>query len=398
MFLSLLMLIFNRGYKKANRFLAGVLFCSSLYSLLLYVFLFSGSVYWSTIFVTCIPSSFFLLGPFSFFYVRSILRDNSKLSRVDYLHFVLFLVCLSGTLPFLFSSWENKLIVGQNMLSNHWNWAKYKVNSILPYKVNQGIRPFHIALYMVMQWKLVWRFFMSPSHKQTYNSQWHIIKKWLLIYCTIFTLLCVCFSLSMIKNLVYENKADFLSTAYSLIVLGTVGYFSLIILLFFFPQVVYGLPVVVYSQPKEQPPITISHDESQIDIISTFQEETETADRMNFFSEEYGMQISGLLINYLQSNKHLSYDCTLSHLSDTINIPSHHLSYYFNNIIDIKFTDWRNNNRIDYATALIVEGELNNRTLEAIALKCGFTTQSTFIRAFKQKTGVTPSVYLKKYI
>ena len=43
------------------------------------------------------------------------------------------------------------------------------------------------------------------------------------------------------------------------------------------------------------------------------------------------------------------------------------------------------------------QGEASNITLQAISLKCGFASQNTFIRAFKNATGTTPSTYLKSF-
>jgi AraC-like DNA-binding protein len=71
------------------------------------------------------------------------------------------------------------------------------------------------------------------------------------------------------------------------------------------------------------------------------------------------------------------------------------LTYYFNDIKNISFSDWRNSLRVAYGLGLLRQGEASNLTLEAISVKCGFASQSTFIRAFKNVTGTTPSAYLK---
>ena len=93
----------------------------------------------------------------------------------------------------------------------------------------------------------------------------------------------------------------------------------------------------------------------------------------------------------------LTVDYKLLQVSIESGIPTHHLTYFFNELKKISFSDWRNNLRIEHALALIHQGEINNFTLEAISVKCGFTSQSTFIRSFKNVTGTTPSNYLKSY-
>jgi hypothetical protein len=94
--LSALIFIFNKGYRSANLYLAVFFFFISLYLLDTYVILFSKSTFWVTIFITLIPTSFYIIGPFSFFYVRSIVRDNTSLSLLDYWHFGFFFHCFVG--------------------------------------------------------------------------------------------------------------------------------------------------------------------------------------------------------------------------------------------------------------------------------------------------------------
>jgi AraC-like DNA-binding protein len=71
------------------------------------------------------------------------------------------------------------------------------------------------------------------------------------------------------------------------------------------------------------------------------------------------------------------------------------LTYFFNDIKQVSFSDWRNSLRIEEAKNLFRLGEVNNITLKAVSLQCGFASQNTFIRAFKNATGTTPSNYLK---
>jgi AraC-like DNA-binding protein len=51
--------------------------------------------------------------------------------------------------------------------------------------------------------------------------------------------------------------------------------------------------------------------------------------------------------------------------------------------------------RIEYAKAKIDSGSNKTITLEALSLESGFSSQSTFIRSFKNVFGCTPSDYIK---
>lgn len=122
-----MILFYNNGYKSANLYLAGFFFFVSLYLLNNYILTFSKSNSLVAIFITTIPSFFFLIGPLSYFYVRSIIRDNSKLSYTDYIHFALFIIAFLGTMPTLFSSWAHKQEVADILISNNWRIKKFKI-------------------------------------------------------------------------------------------------------------------------------------------------------------------------------------------------------------------------------------------------------------------------------
>ncbi len=69
------------------------------------------------------------------------------------------------------------------------------------------------------------------------------------------------------------------------------------------------------------------------------------------------------------------------------------LSQVINEKSQRTYYDFTNSFRVNYAKQLIDEGHLNQRTLLAIAYDSGFSSKSTFNRAFKKIEGVTPSVY-----
>ena len=82
-------------------------------------------------------------------------------------------------------------------------------------------------------------------------------------------------------------------------------------------------------------------------------------------------------------------------MSFDLKIPERFLSHYFNKDLDITFSDWRKNLRIDHVCTLIEDGEAKNLTIEAIATNAGFASRSKFIDAFKERKGVTPSAFIK---
>ena len=98
---------------------------------------------------------------------------------------------------------------------------------------------------------------------------------------------------------------------------------------------------------------------------------------------------------YLLTLPYLNIHFTLSVMSAEIDIPAHHLSYYLNEHLQINFNTWKNDLRINHVINLINSGSYESLTLDALSKQSGFGSRSSFINAFKLKTGLTPSEYLQ---
>jgi AraC-like DNA-binding protein len=76
-------------------------------------------------------------------------------------------------------------------------------------------------------------------------------------------------------------------------------------------------------------------------------------------------------------------------------IPAKTISAVLNQHHHRSFNEWLNAYRLQEFKQKIREGYLQQLTISAIALECGFNSQATFQRIFKQSLGMTPSEYLK---
>jgi AraC-like DNA-binding protein len=112
-------------------------------------------------------------------------------------------------------------------------------------------------------------------------------------------------------------------------------------------------------------------------------------------SEEYKKEIELKINKWITKQKFLENDASILTLATFVEIPIHHISYYFNTFLKIRYTDWCNTLRIDFAKAQIDSGLNKNITLLAFSELCGFSSQSTFLRSFKNVVGSTPSDYIK---
>ena len=90
---------------------------------------------------------------------------------------------------------------------------------------------------------------------------------------------------------------------------------------------------------------------------------------------------------------YLDVELNLNELSDKIGINKTYISQVFSETLNIGFTEFVNQHRIDEAKLLLADKSNNNLTIEAIGENSGFKSSSTFNRVFKNTTGVTPSFF-----
>jgi hypothetical protein len=106
---SLLLLINIKESNRVNIFLFAFFFINNLYSLAHYATIYSESKTLIAILLVNFTPLFLLVGPVLYFYIRGLLRDDYRLSKLDWLHFIPALLLLINITPHLFSSFSDKL-------------------------------------------------------------------------------------------------------------------------------------------------------------------------------------------------------------------------------------------------------------------------------------------------
>lgn len=94
-----------------------------------------------------------------------------------------------------------------------------------------------------------------------------------------------------------------------------------------------------------------------------------------------------------QKKLYLEQSFTLTRCAQEMEMPAHHISYFLKSYYGLSFSSYKNNLRMEYAKNRIAEGYLQNNTIEALAGECGFASRTSFSKAFKSATDVSPSQY-----
>lgn len=99
------------------------------------------------------------------------------------------------------------------------------------------------------------------------------------------------------------------------------------------------------------------------------------------------------LIEYIKSNCFDS-NFSLNVMADYFKMSVSNLSYYFKTYVHHNISDYTNELRIERAKNLLIETEIN---VQDIVFEIGYLNVSSFIRKFKQITGVTPGKYREMF-
>jgi AraC-like DNA-binding protein len=362
-----------------NLFLFGFFFINNLYSLAHYATIYSGSKAMIAILLVNFTPLFLIVGPVLYFYVRGVLRDDFRLSKLDYLHFFPALLLCINILPHLFSSYEDKIEYAGRVLQNPAEILRNK-NLFIPSVVNFIFRPLIGLIYVVICIRLM---FLKFKYEKPEDKQSILIFKWLsfLIFNTLLVyasfLVFTIFSFQTLDYKIAEVKG------YYFLNITLVGLVLFNVSLLFFPNILYGLPqldFVLHNKQKE-----VVQDNSIKKAIRSFE-----------ISEEKLALLHDKIEQYCETKPYLNPDFSLSTMSADTDIPVHHLSYYFNEHLNINFNAWKNDQKINYVIELIENGSNELLTLDALAKQAGFGSRTTFFNAFKQKMGLTPSEFLNK--
>ena len=379
-FLITFLIVLNlRTSNKANLYLFFFLFINNIYSLSHYAAMDSGNKYLIAIMLVHFTPFYLLLGPFFYFYVRGLVYDDHKLYKKDIIHFIPAILILINISPYLFFSVDQKLMYAAGVIKNPANIFNFKFLFLSP-TISFISRPIFAISYVILSASLIYKKGLNENYK---NMQPRLIYRWLisligmalLLYLTFFLFSLIGYKTRNIQLTELRSKYILYATGLGLLLLN----FSLL----FFPNILYGLPQLDYNMIKKSK-LTVEEDILLKKEAKSFE-----------ISDDKLSLLSAKIDVYLLSLPYININFTLSVMSADTDIPAHHLSYYLNEHLKINFNTWKNDLRINHVISLIKSGSYATLTLDALSKQSGFGSRSSFINAFKLKTGQTPSEYLQ---
>jgi AraC-like DNA-binding protein len=390
LFFSALLLFYNKGHKTTNTYLGLFMFLFFLNYLTLYHYLviFNDSkdllaalFTFGRFILYLIRGSAYLIGPLAYLYVKSIIQNNAPFNKYDGLHFIVFGIVCTGGLPYNLTSWFEKYQAANDIMNHSWNSLKYpEINIFLPFRINYALKGVHLFLYLIAIWMLIIKYEVNKSSHGIIVKQPKIINHWLIFFAIIVTCLFIILSIKFITFSIIQDKFTLQFEGRMLFAIVFICLLVLILGLILFPQILYGMPME-----------KLKLDENKIEHKELIYHKIEN----NSFGEDYMDKIRFLLENWKKENKFLNIDASINKLAEEINLPFHHVTYFFNQINNEKYIDWRNRLRVEYAISLIDNKKDFDKTIVVLGKECGFRSYATFIHCFKRVTGKLPKKYIR---
>jgi AraC-like DNA-binding protein len=326
-------------------------------------------------FKTAAPVNF-LIPPFAYIYIRSVLKDEQKFTAKDYLHFVPAFFVFVNYIPVYFMPALQKQELLQNIMKD-FSLSYLTGNGYVGEKYLFFARMAQSIVYLFFQWKLVVGY-KKELLLDKYEGHTNEVMKWLKTFNWLFSSSILGY---IILFTIVSSDPSLAKSEQIMLIPGYILSFSFLGLstyLLVHPQVLFGLP---YAKSESRS----VHD---LHIIKN--------DTVSI-PKEYDEEIFQLKKYFEEQHPYLNNDLNINEVAVALDIPAREVSFIINQHFNQRFTDFVNMYRIKYVNQKIKTGYLNKFTVESLSKEAGFSSKSTFNVAFKKVNLCTPSEYIALY-
>ena len=357
----LIVLLKSRTKRLEKVFFLLFIFSLSYYSFVLFLIHSRLIIEYPHFFRTASPFLYALSISFYFYY-----KSYSKLTifrrKIEFFLLVIPLINIVELLPFYLQSAEVKInsilnvsINEDDIIYSKEGWIPNYWHFIL--QLSLGVILFSIVLYHIFKQK-------SALNRKANNL--YIWFKW----SSLFQLICFAILIFLIvfdskDFIIYNIGATFFGSTELIVALN----------LFLQPQLLYGS--IKWSANKKLKTMnSVKSLANNNDDIQYYHLKIE-----KYFEEN----INFLDINFRQNQ-----------LAESLDISKNKISYTINTVYGLNFNQLLNKKRIEKVIKkLNTDKEWDNLSLMGIGQMVGFKSRTTFTKAFKDSTGMTPSKYIK---
>ncbi len=373
LFTSFILFYYRKDFNRSNLYLVLFYLCSNLIVLVYFGLHFSKTPFWEGVFFVQFMPLSFVIGPLLFFYVKYAVAENKNIRPIEYLHFIPAVIVVLISLPYTTLPFSEKVKIAHHIQAVTQDYD-FKI-SIFSLKQMMFIRPMHLFLYCILSLM----YFIKATKKRLESfgvlpSNHWIIERWIYLLISLQLFISTYCFLDSYTSFILKNDLGIFKYENYFRAVGST-FFMQNILLFLFPKILFD---------------SISYPDVSLAKNRAAQIKKEK-------SLEINQTITAQIENYMLTSPYIEPGFNLSKMALDLQLSERVLSNYFNTELSISFSEWKNNNRIDYACKMIAEGKADKLTVEGISQNVGFSSRSKFIDAFKERKGTVPSAYIKQF-
>lgn len=322
-----------------------------------------------------------LFMPMSFLYIHRTFNPRPW-KWTDWLHFLPVLIYLVDYSVFFLLPAAEKITVYHSIHGN-----------VLASTFSEGLfapKWFHVTLrYLVMVGYWIAQFICLRNAKSVNDTSFENDQPSLFIWLKWLSNTQLIIILPPLLNLIFHFEKFWIIAPFSAIIASFIqGYFLLMK-----PEILYGLEGTFRGEDIHVNKVALPSEKSN-EEKSSLKNDTQITDQRRL--ELMKGIIEKLESHFLINKPYLKQGYGLSDLSTELGYTNHMLSFIINKHFGMNFYSLINQYRIEACKDKLKQGEYQQKTLEAIANESGFHSRATFIRAFKNHTGVTPSTFMRK--
>lgn len=369
-----IVLISSKKYFLQNFYLSLCVFSLSLCSI--YNFCYMQNMLFDLPFLFIIAKSItYLVAPSAYLYIRNVFYPLNMYRKYDWINFVPFAIVI---LVLTNLSLRNPEAIQRALADSSVNWFVNVTHAGLYYNLSIAksiLWLFYTFLQSVCIINFERKRHTIPLH---YN---HRLINWVKVFNITLILLFSSLLIQRIVNISFISL-DFVSDT-------TMSFILLITLVFLISN-----PHILYSLEHAGLNLTVNpHTFTRHKVEELVDPDKSLMVKQLFTSkkkDEYLLILDDVL---KQTKPYLNKGITVKDLSEQTGIPAHHLSSLISSEFKLHFQDFINLRRIEYLKNNIDDIEWKQLTLEGICWEIGFTSRTTFFRAFIKFTGLSPSEY-----
>lgn len=313
---------------------------------------------------------FIIIIPLFHLYIKNIIANTKQYRLKELWHFVFPLVLSFG-----------------NLLNNYYYFlGKYSVVILNIIFVVYAI--IYLAIDFLFLKKNVWN---RNSKIQIIDVQNNLLRKWTLFLFVIY----IAISIRLIMTLFFDLLNSSFSAGKNQLWISGILWIIIFVKILITPEILFGYNAL-YKKINEQKKLDLSLNEIWVLIEKTnFKNQQDEILKVKIYDD---------LIKNLKNIERLAFEeksfrkakTSATEFAKKLEIPKSHLNFIFKYHCKITFTEFKNIIKIYDALQLIESGFLKINTLDALAIKVGFSSYNPFFTSFKDVTGSTPQAYNKQ--